>query len=110
MKLRAFSSADIKAAVPMARAVEAMKDVYVQVSSGLAVIPLRLPLAVEKHSGVTLVMPAYLSGSGGLGAKIVEVNPEPTPLSSPADFSFPAKAGEILPLIDERLPGGQVGT
>jgi ornithine cyclodeaminase len=75
MKLRAFSSDDIKAAVPMARAIEAMKDVYVQVSSGRAVIPLRLPLAVEKHSGVTLVMPAYLSGSGGLGAKLVSVFP-----------------------------------
>jgi NAD-dependent protein deacetylase/lipoamidase len=40
------------------------------------------------------------------GAKIVEVNPEPTPLSSTADFSFPARAGEILPLIDERLRTG----
>jgi len=41
------------------------------------------------------------------GAKIIEVNPEPTPLSSSADFSFLAKAGEILPLIDERLPAGR---
>jgi len=75
MRLRAFSSADIRAAVPMARAVEAMKDVYVQVSSGQAVIPLRLPLNVEKSSGTTLVMPAYLSGSGALGAKLVSVFP-----------------------------------
>ena len=41
------------------------------------------------------------------GAKIVEVNPEPTPLSSSADFSFLAKAGEILPLIDKRLLAGR---
>jgi len=40
------------------------------------------------------------------GAKIIEVNPEPTPLSSTADLSFLAKAGEILPLINERLPAG----
>jgi NAD-dependent deacetylase len=39
------------------------------------------------------------------GAKIVEINPEPTPLSASADFAFPAKAGELLPLIDERLFG-----
>ncbi len=75
MKLRAFSSADVRAAVPMARAIDIMKDVYVQVSSGQAVIPIRIPLAVEKHSGVTLVMPAYLAGSGGLGAKLVSVFP-----------------------------------
>jgi len=75
MRLRAYSSADIRAAVPMTKAIESMKDVYVQVSSGQAVIPLRLPLVVEKHSGVTLVMPAYLSGSGGLGAKLVSVFP-----------------------------------
>ncbi|MDH4197947.1 MAG: hypothetical protein OEW05_11095 [Candidatus Aminicenantes bacterium] len=75
MKLRAFSSADIRAAVPMARAIEAMKDVYIQVSSGQAVVPLRLPLDVEKYSGTTLVMPAYLSGSGALGAKLVSVFP-----------------------------------
>jgi len=44
------------------------------------------------------------------GAKVVEINPEPTPLSSTADFSFQAKAGEILPLIDERLLAGRTGT
>jgi len=41
------------------------------------------------------------------GAKIVEVNPEPTPLSSSADFAFLAKAGEMLPVIDERLSAGR---
>jgi NAD-dependent deacetylase len=41
------------------------------------------------------------------GATIVEVNPEPTPLSASADFAFLAKAGEILPLIDERLLAGR---
>jgi NAD-dependent deacetylase len=40
------------------------------------------------------------------GATIVEVNPEPTPLTPSADFVFQAKAGELLPLIDERLPAG----
>ncbi len=37
------------------------------------------------------------------GAKIVEINPDPTPLTSYSDFSFRGKAGEILPLIDEEL-------
>jgi NAD-dependent deacetylase len=37
------------------------------------------------------------------GAKIVEINPDPTPLTPYADFSFREKAGQILPLIDEEL-------
>ena len=37
------------------------------------------------------------------GAKIVEINPSPTPLTHFADYSFQAKAGEILPMIDELL-------
>jgi len=36
-------------------------------------------------------------------AKIVEINPGPTPLTSYADFSFRGKAGEILPLINKEL-------
>lgn len=37
------------------------------------------------------------------GARIVEINPDVTPLTEAADFSFREKAGEILPLIDARL-------
>lgn len=41
--------------------------------------------------------------AGEAGAKIVEINPDPTPLTSYADFSFRGKAGEILPIIDKDL-------
>ncbi len=37
------------------------------------------------------------------GAKIVEVNPDPTPLSRTADFIFRGKAGQILPVIQQKL-------
>jgi len=37
------------------------------------------------------------------GAKVIEVNPMPTPLTSYADLSFRGKSGEILPLIDAEL-------
>lgn len=40
------------------------------------------------------------------GATVVEINLEPTPLTPFADFFFPGKAGEVLPLIDRRLRGG----
>lgn len=37
------------------------------------------------------------------GAKIVEINPDPTPLASYADFSFRGKSGGVLPIIDKEL-------
>ncbi|MBN1222029.1 MAG: NAD-dependent deacylase [Candidatus Aminicenantes bacterium] len=37
------------------------------------------------------------------GAKIVEVNPDPTPLTVYTHFSFRGKSGEILPKIDRKL-------
>ncbi len=40
------------------------------------------------------------------GAKIVEINPDVTPLTEAADFSFREKAGKILPEIDARLEAG----
>ncbi|MBN2408591.1 MAG: NAD-dependent deacylase [Candidatus Aminicenantes bacterium] len=43
------------------------------------------------------------------GVPIVEVNPQPTPLTASADFVFRGRAGDVLPLIDERLPAGSTG-
>jgi NAD-dependent deacetylase len=37
------------------------------------------------------------------GAKIIEINVEPTPLTPLADVFLPGRAGEILPLLDARL-------
>ena len=43
-------------------------------------------------------LPFYASDAG---AKIIEINPEPTPLTSTVNLSLQGKAGEILPLIDQ---------
>jgi len=37
------------------------------------------------------------------GAKIVEVNIEPTPLTPQADHFLPGKAGDVLSALDRRL-------
>lgn len=37
------------------------------------------------------------------GATVVEINPDPTPITPYADFSFRGKAGDILPRIDGEL-------
>lgn len=41
--------------------------------------------------------------AGRAGAVLVEVNPEPTPLTREADFSFRAESGSLLPLLDRLL-------
>lgn len=37
------------------------------------------------------------------GAKLIEINPDPTPITSTADYSFRLRSGEFLPLLDEEL-------
>jgi alanine dehydrogenase len=73
MKLRILSGADVRQAATMAEAIQAVKEAYVQLSAGQAVVPLRTPVPVQKRDGVTLFMPAYLAASDALGAKIVSV-------------------------------------
>jgi len=75
MKLRFLSAADVRHSVSMADAIAAVKEAYMQLSAGAALLPLRTPIAVEKQGAVTLFMPAYLSASDALGAKIVSVFP-----------------------------------
>ena len=37
------------------------------------------------------------------GAKVIEINPDPTPISGSVDFSYRAKSGEFLPVLNEEL-------
>ena len=75
MKLRVLSKQDVQQAVPMREAIEIVKGAFAQLSAGKAVVPLRTQLPVERHEGVTLFMPAYLSESDDLGVKVVSVFP-----------------------------------
>lgn len=83
MKLRVLSGAEVRRAVSMAEAIAAVKQAYIQLSAGEAVVPLRTPVPVDKRGGVTLFMPAYLGASDALGAKIVSVFPGNASLGLP---------------------------
>jgi len=76
MKLKILSRDEVAKAVNMAKAIETIKKAFVQLSSGKAEVPLRTQIAVEKRNGVTLFMPAYLTDSDAMGAKIVSVFPD----------------------------------
>ncbi len=73
MQMRILSGADVRAAVDMDAAIDAMAHAFAALSAGSAEVPVRLPL--ETDDGVTLFMPAHLREGGATGAKIVSVNP-----------------------------------
>jgi ornithine cyclodeaminase/alanine dehydrogenase-like protein (mu-crystallin family) len=71
MKIRILTAEDVRSALPMKEAVQAMKPAFGQFSAGRATVPLRSRLHTEK--GITLLMPAYLQDSRDLAVKIVSV-------------------------------------
>jgi len=71
MRIRILSAADVRAALPMSKAIEAMRHAYSQLSAGGATVPPRQHLSTDK--GVTLFMPAYLHENGEFGIKVVSV-------------------------------------
>jgi len=73
MKLRILSGQDVRSALPMRRAIEAVKQAFAQLSTGQAQAPLRTALDVPRHSGVTLFMPGYLAADDQMAVKIVSV-------------------------------------
>lgn len=76
MSIRILSTPELRQALPMADAVEAMKAAYAQLSSGRAILPLRSRIAFEQANGVALFMPAYLPQDESLAIKIVSVFPQ----------------------------------
>lgn len=82
MKLRVLSADDVRAAIDMAGAIEAMRDAFGALAGGRATVPLRL--ALETTHGVSLFMPAWLDDPERSAAKIVSVNPENSRAGLPA--------------------------
>jgi len=74
----------------MREAIEIVRGAFAQLSAGKAVVPLRINLPVERHEGVTLIMPAYLSESDDLGVKIVSIFPRNPEMGLPTIFALVA--------------------
>jgi ornithine cyclodeaminase/alanine dehydrogenase-like protein (mu-crystallin family) len=59
----------------MPETIELMKTAFRELSEGRAISPLRTPIEVEEHGGVSLFMPASVPSANALGMKIVSVFP-----------------------------------
>ncbi len=64
----------VRGALPMEAAIEAMRQAFAALCEGRAMVPERIHLDVERHGGVTLVMPALVEGGeGALTVKVVSL-------------------------------------
>jgi ornithine cyclodeaminase/alanine dehydrogenase-like protein (mu-crystallin family) len=70
-----LSAADVRRAAPMPDAIDAVAAAFVQLSSGRATVPLRVPVEQPGRESVSLFMPAHLAESDVLGLKVVSVFP-----------------------------------
>ena len=66
---------DVRQALPMGAAIEAMKRAFAALSDGRAEVPQRAHLPVRPHDGVSLVMAAFVDDPQGqaLGVKVVSL-------------------------------------
>jgi ornithine cyclodeaminase len=71
MKIRILTGQEVRKALPMLQAIEAVRSAFGQFSAGRATVPLRTRLHTEK--GVLLLMPAYMRDSGDMAVKLVTV-------------------------------------
>ncbi|WP_169977804.1 ornithine cyclodeaminase family protein [Tautonia rosea] len=58
-----LDAADVRRALPMPQAIEAMKRAFAALSDGSAVVPHRAVLPIPKNAGVSLVMSSYLDAA-----------------------------------------------
>jgi alanine dehydrogenase len=71
--IRVLSADDVRAALPMADAIEAMREAFRQLASGDVQMPVRAHIDVAQHRGTALIMPSYAACLGNIGVKIVNV-------------------------------------
>lgn len=74
--MRILSAADVRRAVPMPVAIDAVAAAFAQLSAGHANVPIRTPIAQERFQSHTFFMPAHLAQSNALGMKVVSVFPQ----------------------------------
>lgn len=73
-----LNAEEIRRALPMDQTIDAMKEAFASLSSGIAVVPLRTRLPISNHDAISLFMPAYMRTDSGeaLAVKIVSLFPK----------------------------------
>jgi ornithine cyclodeaminase len=103
--MRILSADDVRRAVPMAAAIDAVAAAFASLSSGAAVAPLRTHIDAPEQQGVSLFMPARVAGAQpALGLKVVSVFPQNAARAEPAIYAlvslFDPASGRPLAVLD----------
>jgi ornithine cyclodeaminase len=83
MPLHILTANDVREALPMPDAIDAMRKAFGLLADGQAEVPLRTAVEIPNHDAVTLFMPAYLHVGNRMGSKIVSVFPHNGELNLP---------------------------
>src|SRR5512134_794109 len=72
-----LTAEDVRKALPMNEAIEAMKNAYASLSNGTAAVPLRTRLPIPGSEALSLFMPAFVNSRDGnaLAIKVVSLFP-----------------------------------
>ena len=72
-KIRYLNSQEVQSCLPMSAAINAMRDAFIQLSNGEAVVPQRIHMNIPEKNVLGLYMPVYLPGTNRTAIKIVSV-------------------------------------
>lgn len=102
--MRHITAAEIERTLTMPEAIRAVKEAFIQLSSGQARVPARTSLELPEFRTTALVMPAYLPGTKLLGLKLIslcEDNPaKGLPLAQAVIILMDAETGTPLAVLD----------
>ena len=101
-----LAAEDVRKALPMNEAIEAMKSAYAALSNGTAVVPLRTRLPIPNSEALSLFMPAYVHSAEGkaLAIKVVSLFPTNPPRGlayiQAAVLLFDPETGRAIALLE----------
>ena len=101
-----LTAEEVRQALPMEQAIEAMKEAYASLSDGTAQVPLRTRLPIPDRDALSLFMPAYVNSPDGnaLAVKIVSLFPTNPSRGlayiQAAVLAFDPETGQALALLE----------
>lgn len=103
--IRFLSAADVRRALPMKEAIEAMKSAFRELSEKRAIVPLRTHVTMTgPHPGNVLVMPAYSPDTARFGVKVITLFDNNPALNLPfiqaMVMVFDAKTGRAQAIME----------
>lgn len=104
--MRVLSADDVRRAVPMVAAIDAVERAFMALSAGHADVPLRAHIETPERQATSFFMPARLGGPGGpgLGLKVVSVFPQNPARGEPSIYALVAvldpETGRPLAVLD----------